>query len=54
MKISEVLVNGRNHKLVCEIDGVNFGEFFIIEGENGNLYFSECEEAIKTFYELEA
>lgn len=54
MKFSEVLVNGRKHKLVCEIDGGNFGEFFIIEGENGNLYFSNCEDALRSFNELEA
>ena len=55
MKFSEILVNGRNHRLVCEIDGGNFGEFYIIENLQGNMLcnFNNCEVALNRFYELE-
>ena len=56
MKFSEVLVNGRKHRLVCEIDGVNYGEFYIIENLQGNMIcnFYKCGDALNRFNELEA
>lgn len=55
MKFQEVLVNGRNHKLVCEIDGGNYGEFYFITNLQGNMIcnFNNCEVALNRFNELE-
>lgn len=51
--IEEMLLKGRNYKLINEIRECNHDFYLITKGQEIVCYFGNCEDAVQRFYELE-
>lgn len=51
--IEELLLKGRNYKLINEIRECNHDFYVITKGQEIVCYFGNCEDAVQRFNELE-